>query len=1086
MTAPWVWKHLAPAALLMPLAAPPTWAAALTDGSTGAVQSLSGHFTVPQSLGTVRGANLFHSFTRFGVAAGESATFSTTDSGLRHVITRVTGGQASVIDGGLRLDAAAGSRPAFWFINPAGVVVGAGAQVDVPGSLHLSTAPQLQMADGTVWDTRGGASTLSVAAPERFGFLSAPAAALRWQGSNLMLQPGSTLQLAAGDVALDQAILSMPGGRVHVQAQGSLTLTDGARIEASPVPGTSEPALAVDAGRLLLDGRLAPVGLSTFTDTAVAAGGGGLSVRVTGAAELLGYSEITSSHAAATAAGPLVLRAGSLRVDADGGLASVAAWSLGSGGGGEVQVTVDGAVELLAGGQIGSFALGSGRAGAVRLQAGRVTLDDRLLGLGTGLRAQGGTGAGANAAIELSTPGLLEVRNGAMVWSSTASADAPGALRVQAGSVRLDGGGATSQIGSLTTGPAPSADVRLVVAERLQVAPGGQISSGSLGTGAAGALQVQAAAVELQGRSGTVTGILSASLGPEAGRAGDVTVQAQDLAVLDSARISAASVSRRGAAGNVTVDTRRAQFDGGGLATGIESFGYGLAGGAGRVQVTATESLTLRNGASIVAGARGSGRAGEIEVSTGTLLIDGRDARQTYTGIGGDALGDGTGAAVTVKARQIDLREGGQISSGTFSDADAGSVTVSAEVLRVDGGGNAAVSSGISTDSGGAGRAGRIDITATEMVVANEGLVSSSAIGSGPGGPIRVQAQTLTLERSAGIFTVAADRGDAGRIDVQVAGALRLIDGGLIVANTGGSGAAGRVDIRAGTLTMSGEDDAGQRSRVSSRALSPSTGQPGSLTIDVTGLADLQPGALLSIANEATVQGTAPVQPTLVLRAGSLRLEGADITAAATRNAAAGAITLDTAGRLRLVGSTVRTSSLDGDGGPITLRAGGTVLLRDSRITTSVEGTRNGNGGSISLACPALVLQSGAVQANTAAPLARGGQVRVDAAVLLPDGNNAFVGGSRIQAVQAGVPGFNLIQAAAPDGVSGRLDVTLPQLDLSAALVGLSTRRLDLDGVGRDVCDVGPDSSFTTPGRGAVREPASAPLRVEAAPAARR
>ena len=83
MTAP---KLLALGGLLLPLAA---WPAALTDGTAGAVQSLSGRFTVPQSLGTVRGANLFHSFTRFGVAAGESATFNTNDAGLRHVITRL-------------------------------------------------------------------------------------------------------------------------------------------------------------------------------------------------------------------------------------------------------------------------------------------------------------------------------------------------------------------------------------------------------------------------------------------------------------------------------------------------------------------------------------------------------------------------------------------------------------------------------------------------------------------------------------------------------------------------------------------------------------------------------------------------------------------------------------------------------------------------------------------------------------------------------------------------------------------------------------------------------------------------------------
>ena len=102
---------LAAACALLPWA-PPSRAGAATDGSTGAVVTLSGQFTVPQTLGTLRGGNLFHSFARFGVATGESATFSTTDAGIRNVVSRVTGGEASTIQGLLRLDATAGSRPA--------------------------------------------------------------------------------------------------------------------------------------------------------------------------------------------------------------------------------------------------------------------------------------------------------------------------------------------------------------------------------------------------------------------------------------------------------------------------------------------------------------------------------------------------------------------------------------------------------------------------------------------------------------------------------------------------------------------------------------------------------------------------------------------------------------------------------------------------------------------------------------------------------------------------------------------------------------------------------------------------------------
>ena len=125
------------AALLLATSA--AFGAATTDGSMGVVQNLSGNFLVPQTLGQLRGNNLFHSFSRFSILNGESATFTTSAAGLKHVIARVTGGEVSTIDGRLRL-VSANAAPDFWLLNPSGVMVGANASFDVPAGLHLSTA----------------------------------------------------------------------------------------------------------------------------------------------------------------------------------------------------------------------------------------------------------------------------------------------------------------------------------------------------------------------------------------------------------------------------------------------------------------------------------------------------------------------------------------------------------------------------------------------------------------------------------------------------------------------------------------------------------------------------------------------------------------------------------------------------------------------------------------------------------------------------------------------------------------------------------------------------------------------------------
>ena len=92
-----------------------------TDGSVGTAQSLTGpHYAIPETLGKITGNNLFHSFEKFSINTQESATFTGSDS-IKNVISRVTGGEKSTIDGTLRSNV---GKADFYFINPSGVVFG--------------------------------------------------------------------------------------------------------------------------------------------------------------------------------------------------------------------------------------------------------------------------------------------------------------------------------------------------------------------------------------------------------------------------------------------------------------------------------------------------------------------------------------------------------------------------------------------------------------------------------------------------------------------------------------------------------------------------------------------------------------------------------------------------------------------------------------------------------------------------------------------------------------------------------------------------------------------------------------------------
>ena len=107
-----------------------------------------------------------------------------------------------MIDG--MLDSTALPKAAFWFINPAGIVFGPGASVDVPAAAYFSTAQRIAFGDGRVLNaaTPTG-STLSMAAPSAFGFLG-----------------------GQGDITIDGLAASSTPGPIFLFAAANLTISN--------------------------------------------------------------------------------------------------------------------------------------------------------------------------------------------------------------------------------------------------------------------------------------------------------------------------------------------------------------------------------------------------------------------------------------------------------------------------------------------------------------------------------------------------------------------------------------------------------------------------------------------------------------------------------------------------------------------------------------------------------------------------------------------------------------------------------------------------------------------------------------------
>ena len=91
----------------------------------------------------------------------------------------------------------------------------------------------------------------------------------------------------------------------------------------------------------------------------------------------------------------------------------------------------------------------------------------------------------------------------------------------------------------------------------------------------------------------------------------------------------------------------------------------------------------------------------------------------------------------------------------------------------------------------------------------------------------------------------------------------------------------------------------------------------------------------------------------------------------------------------------------------------------------------------------------------------------VNARSVLATGSNVFIGGSTATSFAPGVFGFNVIQAAAPTGVSGEIQLASPPLNPLSSLPTLAARPLDTSLRDRP-CKLAVRSSLALAGRGGM------------------
>ncbi|MDY6938654.1 MAG: filamentous hemagglutinin N-terminal domain-containing protein [Cyanobacteriota bacterium] len=597
--------------------------------------------------GTQAGTNLFHSFEEFSIPTGNEAFFDNALT-IDNIITRVTGGNLSDIDGLIRANGTAN----LFLINPNGIQFGPNARLDIGGSFLGSTADSLLFEDGSFYSAveanapplltvnvpvglqmgtnpgdiqvNGGGHTLTSERPILSPIQRGESL------SGLQVRPAQTLALVGGQIDLNGGVLLADSGRIELGSidSGVVRLdaaTQGWELNYEEVQGFRDIHLfdrsLVDASGFLGNGSIQVRGrnLSLSNGSVVLVqnmgeqASGAIRINASESVEIGGFLReigITSGFFNETlgsgAAGDIEISTRVLTLQ-DGGMALARTFSDAKGG--SIIANASESIDIIGFASpdssirtaLLSSAFDTGDAGEIQVSTQRLTIANGGLISTSTVR----TGDAGNIIIEARESvdifGADLVNNVvSLVSASTYNRGNAGTVTIDTQQLRLQGG---ARIISDTFASGAAGSITLNASESIEV--GGKISQTEVS-------RVRSSAERLG--DPLLERILQLPPVPD-GLSGDVTINTSELRVTDEANISVGNIGPNNA-GDLQINATSVVLDRQGTLTASTASGAG-----GNIDLQVRDSLQLRGHSSIEAEAGGLGNGGNLAIDANTIAL---------------------------------------------------------------------------------------------------------------------------------------------------------------------------------------------------------------------------------------------------------------------------------------------------------------------------------------------------------------------------------------------------------------------------------------------------------------------------------
>ncbi|MBO1063363.1 filamentous hemagglutinin N-terminal domain-containing protein [Anabaena sp. 54] len=635
--------------------------------------------------------------------------------------------------------------------------------------------------------------------------------------SSLTLKNGGTINTSVfaassegngGNVTIDTANLTLENGsfisadtngkgnagNVAIKANQGVNVRGGL---SSDVKGTAQGTggtVTIDTSTLTLEN-----GGYISADTNGKGNAGNVAIKATQGVTV-GENALLSSGVNDTAqgnSGGITIDTSTLTVDKNG---LINASNYGKGNAGNIAISTTN-LTLKNGGYISASTYSKGDAGNIAIKSTQGVTIGGFLSNGVT-----DTGEGNSGGITIDTSTLTVDKDGYINASTFGKGDA-GNITINATQGVTIGGGLSN--GVTDTGEGNSGGITIDTST-LNLENGGIISTNILGKGNAGNITINATQGVTVG--GLLTsGVFSTIETIDRNSGGKVTINTSTLTLENGGSINASTLGK-GDAGNIAIKATQGVNVRGRLTSDVKDKAQGNSGGI----TIDTSTLTLENGGFISASTSGKGNAGKIEIqATEGVTIGGfLTSGVNYTGVGNSG-------GITIDTSTLTLENGGFINASTFGKGNAGNIAIKASQGVTIGG---FLTSGVFNT--GVGNSGGITIDTSTLTLENGGFIDASTNGIGHAGNIDITAKDsvkadVKIDGFSGIRSNVnpGAKGNAGNIKIDLkAGSLSLTNGGGItsfirgyetlrdgtIVKQRGDGKGGKITINAGDINIKG------------------------------------------------------------------------------------------------------------------------------------------------------------------------------------------------------------------------------------------------------------------------------------------